>query len=107
MNASILSQESITLGGIPIYFSALIILLLFGIMWLVLFRKKLKFSDKRFFSMAFIALSIYTLIIALVYTITGIFLFSDGSSLRIYMFIATVGIFIYVKNSIADLYKKE
>jgi len=105
-----LTTETFEFVGVNIYSSAVVIILIFLFFWLLIHNKKITFTDKKMFSAAFLSLSIFTLLIAAYYTITGTFLFSDsaGSSLRIYMFIAAVGIFVYIRSGIKeDLLKKE
>jgi len=98
-----LTTESFDVAGLNIYTSCIIIFLAFIILMFFLKSKKIEFSDKKIFSAAFLSLSIFTLFIAAFYTLTGLFLFSEGASLRIYMFIATIGILLYIKNGIKDL----
>ena len=102
-----LTTESFEVAGIDFYTSCIIIFLAFIILMLFLKYKKIGFSDKKIFSAAFLSLSIFTLLIAAFYTITGLFLFSEWAFLRVYMFIATVGILLYIKNGIKDLLQND
>jgi|SRR3989344_6524557 len=103
-----LTSENFDIYGIPIYTSTFIVIVFLILIVIFMRTKKIGFKAKNIFSALFLSASMLTLIIILIYSLTGIFIFSEGDkNLKFYMLVAAVAVFLHIKDSMKELFKKD
>ena len=98
-----LTKESLSLFGFEISTFILTSLLILIVFCIVLKIKK-KPITKNLIYCTFISLSVITFLFAFLNALTGEFLFSQKENIKLYMFIATVALLIYIIDTSRKLF---
>lgn len=103
----LLTTETLSVGEFEISTFALVAFIIFGVLILLLVIKKKKIEMMNGIKCGFLTLSILTFLFAFLNALTGEFLFSQKNSFKVFMFIATIALFIYIVSSVKDLFRNE
>ncbi len=100
----LLTTEAIKIVGFEISTFALVAFVIFGVLIVLLIIKKKKIDMMNGIKCGFLTLSLLTFLFAFLNALTGEFLFSQKNNFKVFMFIATIAIFIYIVSSLKDLF---